>query len=141
MSPARSGSLHGVVNDSLINYLFLGGPNSNINRLQSVLPLMLPLLITLTNPLNVSEMTKFLAVAGVSLKSDFVAINRVAGLGCKDLVSCVLEIERLSELDDDCLIDINCNGEGGKLRACQDLVLDATASLLVCAFRGGGSSR
>ncbi|GMI15909.1 hypothetical protein TrVE_jg8845 [Triparma verrucosa] len=136
MAPARDGALTGVVNDSLINYLFLGGPNSNINRLQSVLPLMLPLLTTLTNPLDVEEMTKFLAVAGVSLKSDFVAVGKVVGVGVGDLVSCVLEIERMAE---NSLIDVN-GDESDKLRACQDLVLDATASLLVCAFRGGGSS-
>ena len=66
---AASGAMSGYVDDALVNYLFLGGPNSNVNRLASVLPLMTPLLRSMMSPApDVDGMTRFLAVAGVSLK-------------------------------------------------------------------------
>ena len=144
--PSRNGDLNGYVDDVLVNYLFLGGPNSNVNRLASVLPLVTPLLVSLSRPtVDVEAMTRFLAVAGVSLKSDFVAADRVAGDDgryLEYLVECTVEIEAMAEKEggDGVLIDIDGGESGGKLRASQDLVLDATASLLVGAFRGGGSA-
>ena len=126
------------MDDFLVNYLFLGGPNSNINRLLSVLPLLPTLVVSLTTPtLRADMLTKFLATAGVSLKSDFIAVERVVGEDVgylKYLVACVMEIERQSEQ--------NCEDPSKQdaLRTCEDLVLDATASLLVCSMRNGGAS-
>eukprot|EP00520_Triparma_pacifica_P009191 CAMPEP_0118668908 /NCGR_PEP_ID=MMETSP0785-20121206/20606_1 /TAXON_ID=91992 /ORGANISM="Bolidomonas pacifica, Strain CCMP 1866" /LENGTH=771 /DNA_ID=CAMNT_0006563531 /DNA_START=151 /DNA_END=2464 /DNA_ORIENTATION=- len=135
---ARAGKLGNVVDDFLVNYLFLGGPNSNINRLLSVLPILPALVASLTTPeVKPDMLTKFLAVAGVSLKSDFIAVEKVVGEDVgylKYLLICVNEIETL----------INSKGTqegvGERLRACEDLLLDATASLLVCSMRNGGAS-
>ena len=119
---ARS-QLEGFVDDALINYLFLGGPNSNVNRLASVLPLMTPLLLSLSHPtVDVDAMTRFLAVAGVSLKSDFVAADRVAGDDgryLEYLVECAVEIEAMAEKKggDGVLIDLDGGEAGGKVRS------------------------
>jgi len=133
---ARAGKLGGVVDDYLVNYLFLGGPNSNINRLLSVLPILPALVVSMTTPeVKTDMLTKFLAVAGVSLKSDFIAVERVVGEDVgylKYLLICVNEVEKLTKTTEPEV--------GEKLRACEDLLLDATASLLVCSMRNGGSS-
>jgi hypothetical protein len=77
LKSARNNLLPSVINDDLTNYLFLGGPSSNINRLKVVLPILPALVCSLINlshqSRDYSTLTKFLATAGVALKSDFVA--------------------------------------------------------------------
>ena len=128
------------MDDFLVNYLFLGGPNSNINRLLSVLPILPALVASLTTPVVKTDMlTRFLAVAGVSLKSDFIAVEKVVGEDVgylKYLLNCVNEIEALITREEGTPNDGTCES----LQACEDLLLDATASLLVCSMRNGGSS-
>ncbi|GMI31700.1 hypothetical protein TeGR_g14162 [Tetraparma gracilis] len=167
---ASGGLLPLVISDDLTNYLFLGGPASNINRLKVVLPILPALVAALIHDANASSdyssLTKFLATAGVALKSDFLAVSALADsvVGYLDyLIIVVREIEKVilsapsasaAPLDANLLLDLSFDDSSAspppapassdstvqQLVACQDLTLDACSSLLVDAMRMGGVS-
>ena len=147
-----------VVDDELTNYLWLGGPSSNINRLKVVLPILPALVVSLITDAHATNdytaLTKFLATAGVALKSDFLAVSALADcVGYLEyLIVVVLEIEavikQVATSPDEVLLDLSFDSSSpapsadvtSQLIACQDLTLDACSSLLVDSMRMGGAS-